>query len=153
MGTEPLSEAAQAGRLGGGYLRPAVSNGHPKEQALIRRWWTEVHGARGRIVWEYYLGACYADAVWFPEAEESHAEYSGVGATMRFPLPGAPIVICEAKLRLTPELIGQATVYRFLAKAAGANVRSVIVFAEESSATFQAAAEDAGFQVVIQPTV
>lgn len=132
------------------YLRPPVCNGHPLEQALIRQWWKEVHGARGRMVWEYYLGDCYADAVWFPDADEIDAEYPGTRAATTFPINGASIVLCEAKLRLSPELIGQAVVYRFLARAAGARVRSVVLLAQKSSPPLQAAAEDAGFQVVLQ---
>jgi hypothetical protein len=132
------------------YLQPAISNGHPMEQALIRRWWSEVHAARGCIVWEYYLGDCYADAIWFPEAEASGTEYPGTSATTRFPICGSSIVLCEAKLRLTPELIGQGLVYRHLAKVAGARIQSVVLFAERSSLAFRSAAEEAGFQVVLQ---
>jgi hypothetical protein len=132
------------------YVRPAVCNGHPIEQALIRRWWHEVHGGRGRLVWEYYLGDCYADAIWFPEADEIGGEHPGTQAAAKFRLAGTPVVICEAKLRLTPELIGQGVVYRHLARTAGANVRSVVLFAQRSSDPFQAAAEDVGFQVVVQ---
>lgn len=135
------------------YLRPAVCNGHPVEQALIRRWWNEAHGARGCLVWEYYLGDCYADAVWFPDAAETGAEHPGTRAVAKFPMSGASVVLCEGKLRLTPELIGQAVVYRFLARAAGANVQYVVLFAESASPGFQAAAEDAGFQVVVQHAV
>lgn len=132
------------------YLRPAVSNGNPAEQALIRRWWREVKSGRGCVVWEYYLGGCYADAVWFPEAEPSGTEYPGAGAPTRFPIAGKSIVLCEAKLRLTPELIGQGLVYRHLARAAGARLDAVALFARRSDPAFQAAAEDAGFQVVVQ---
>ena len=132
------------------YLRIAVSNGHPEEQALIRQWWHQVHGARGRIVWEYYLGDCYADAVWFPDADESGAEYPGRETRSRFPIAGASIVVCEAKLRLTAELMGQALLYRYLARAAGANVRSVVLFANRTSPLFKEAAHDAGFEVVIR---
>lgn len=132
------------------YLRPAVSNGHPMEQALIRRWWSEVNSARGCIVWEYYLGDCYADAVWFPEAEPSGTEHPGTGAAIRFPIAGTSIVLCEAKLRLTPELIGQGLVYRHLAQVAGARLQSVVLLAEHSTPAFRTAAEKAGFQVVVQ---
>jgi hypothetical protein len=70
------------------YLRPTVSNGHPREQALIRRWWHETQGARGRLVWEYYLGDCYLDAMWFPEAEGEGMEVSGARASILFPIAG-----------------------------------------------------------------
>jgi hypothetical protein len=132
------------------YIRPAVCNGHPKEQALIRRWWSEVNSARGCLVWEYYLGDCYADAVWFPEAEQGGLEHPGTNGMTRFPIAGRSIVLCEAKLRLTPELIGQGLVYRHLARVAGARLQSVVLFAERSNPSFRAAAEDAGFQVVVQ---
>src|SRR5688572_19365679 len=99
------------------------------EQALIRRWWTEANSARGCIVWEYYLGDCYADAVWFPDGDPGGAEYPGTSATSRFPIAGASIVLCEAKLRFTPELIGQGLVYRHLAANAGARLQSVVLFA------------------------
>jgi hypothetical protein len=135
------------------YLRPAVSNGHPQEQALIRQWWHEVHGGRGRIVWEYYLGDCYADAVWFPDADENGAEYPGRATRSKFPISGESIVVCEAKLRLTAELMGQALLYRYLARAAGATVRSVVLFAKRTSPSFKDAAHDAGFEVVIRDAV
>ena len=93
-----------------GYFRPSVSNGHPREQALIRCWWHEVHGARGRMVWEYYLGDCCLDAMWFPEAKEQGTELAGLNAPTNFPLTGMPVVLCESKLRLTPELIGRGQV-------------------------------------------
>lgn len=80
------------------YARPAVSNGNPDEQALIRRWWHEQHGARGCLVWEYYLGDCYLDAMWFPEAGEQGVEFSGANAPTKFPISGRSVVLCEAKL-------------------------------------------------------
>lgn len=134
------------------YHLPAVSNGHPKEQALIRRWWHEVHGARGRIVWEYYLGDCYLDAMWFPDADESAAEYPGTEAPTRFPITGAQVVLCEAKMRLTPELVGQALMYATFARRSGAQIRTTVIFAETGKAAFVSAAEELGLQVVL-PTV
>jgi hypothetical protein len=131
------------------YHLPAVSNGHPTEQALIRRWWHEVHGARGRIVWEYYLGDCYLDAMWFPEADESAVEYPGTGAPARFPLAGVAVVLCEAKIRLTPELVGQALMYGTFARRAGAEIRSIVIFAEIGKTAFVSAAEELGLQVVL----
>jgi len=71
------------------YNQPSVSNGHAKEQALIRQWWHEVHGARGRLVWEYYLGDGYLDAMWFPDAAERAAEYSGALAETGLRVHGA----------------------------------------------------------------
>ena len=79
------------------HLLPSVSNGHPREQALVRRWWREVQGARGLLVWEYYLEGCYLDAVWFPEASEARVEASGMRAPIAHPLDGRPVVLCEAK--------------------------------------------------------
>ena len=131
------------------YLRPSVSNGHPREQALIRQWWHETHGARGRLVWEYYLGDCYLDAMWFPEAPEHGAESAGIGAPIKYPISGMPVVLCEAKLRLTPELIGQALVYGSFARRAGADVQSIVIFAERSQPSFAAAASDLGLEVVL----
>lgn len=132
-----------------GYIQPAVSNGNPREQALIRRWWREVHGARGRIVWEYYLGDCYLDAMWFPEESDHGIECPGTKAPTGFPIKGVPVVLCEAKLRLTPELIGQALVYGCFARRAGANVRSIVIFAETARPAFKEAAEELGLEVVV----
>ena len=70
------------------YLRTPVSNGNPVEQALIRQWWHEEHGAKGRLVWEYYLGDCYLDAMWFPDADVEREEHAGTGAPRRFPFGG-----------------------------------------------------------------
>jgi hypothetical protein len=131
------------------YLRPAISNGNPQEQALIRRWWHQVHGARGRLVWEYYLGDCYLDAMWFPEAVDDGAEYPGVGAPVKFPFAGLRVVLCEAKLRLTPELVGQALMYGAFARRAGADVRSIVIFAQDARPAFVSAAGDHGLQVVL----
>ena len=130
------------------YLRPSVSNGHPREQALIRRWWQEVHRGRGALVWEYYLGNCYLDAMWFPDTQNG-GEFPGVGAPAAFPILGVPVVLCEAKRRLTAELIGQALVYRSFARRAGADVRSTTIFAETAHPEFKLAAEDLGLEVVL----
>jgi hypothetical protein len=131
------------------FVRPPVCNGHPIEQALIRRWWHQVHGARGRIVWEYFLDECYADAMWFPDAEGVGEEFPGTRASKRFPLRGEAVVLCEAKLRLIPELIGQALVYAMLARSAGADVRSTVVFAERASKPMVAAASALGLELVL----
>ena len=133
------------------YLRTPVSNGNPVEQALIRQWWHEEHGAKGRLVWEYYLSDCYLDAMWFPDADVEREEHAGTGAPRRFPLAGAGVVLCEAKHRLTPELIGQALVYSVFARRAGAEVRSTVIFAQAGGDAFKTAAEALGLRVVLQP--
>ena len=135
--------------MGAPYLRPAVSNGHPGEQALIRQWWFEQHGAKGALVWEYYLEECYLDAVWFPDATEHGVEFPGLKVATKFPLAGKRIVLCEAKLRLTPELIGQALVYGAFAKRRGAEIQSIVVFVATGSEPMKAAAEEMGLQVVM----
>jgi hypothetical protein len=132
------------------FVRPSVCNGHPLEQALIRRWWHEIHGARGRIVWEYYLGESYADAVWFPDFQGGSEECAGTRARHMFPLEGQRVALCEAKLRLVPELIGQALVYGQFARSAGAELTGVTVFAQTGSAKMKAAAEALGLKVVLQ---
>lgn len=131
------------------FVRPSVCNGHPREQALIRRWWHEVHGARGRIVWEYFLDECYADALWFPDAAGAGEECPGTRANERFPIDGQTVVLCEAKLKLNPELIGQALVYGVFARSSGASVRSTTVFAERGSKPMVAAAKALGLEVVL----
>ncbi len=110
------------------YLRKAISNGHPREQALIHRWWHESHKARGCMVWEY------------------HKE-----TAKRFPLEGNEMVLCEAKISLDPELIGQALVYTRLARRAGGAVRETVIFAETGSRSLQEAAQELGLTVVIAP--
>jgi hypothetical protein len=133
------------------YDRAAVSNGQPREQTLIRRWWQEKHGGRGRLVWEYYLGDCYLDAMWFPDVPEEGAEFSGKRAAKAFPIAGQSVVLCEAKVRLTPELVGQALLYGALARRAGADVRGITIFAESAKPAFVAAASDLGLEVVVTP--
>jgi hypothetical protein len=133
------------------FLKPPVCNGHPTEQALIRSWWHEEQRARGRLVWEYFLGECYADAVWFPEAKVTGEECPGTSANRKYPIRGMPVVLCEAKLRLNPELIGQALVYGVLARSAGADLRSIVVFAEIAAPSMKAAAEELGLHVVLHP--
>lgn len=132
------------------FLRDPVSNGSPEEQALIRRWWHKEHGAGGRVVWEYHFEGRYADAIWFPDADGS-SEEEGKEAPKRFPLAENEIVLCEAKLELTPELVGQALVYRQFALYAGALVRETVVFAETGSESMRRAALDLGLTVVIEP--
>ena len=57
----------------------------------------------------------------------------------------------QAKLELTPELVGQALVYRQFALYAGALVRETLVFAEKGSASMRRAALDLGLTVVVEP--
>ena len=70
------------------YLLPSVSNGNPREQALIRRWWYDSWGARGTLVWEYYLEGRYADAVLFCGADAPSGEEGGIGVPVTFPPSG-----------------------------------------------------------------
>jgi hypothetical protein len=132
-------------------LLPSVSNGNPREQALIRRWWQDIHGAKGHIVWEYYLQGCYVDAIWFPDSNDNESEYGGLKAPKRFPLENASVVLCEAKRRLTHQLIGQALVYGVFARRSGACVRSTVIFAETAHPSLKNAAETLGLQVVLFP--
>ncbi len=132
------------------FLRPSVSNGLPREQALIRRWWHEQHSARGRIVWEYHMEGKFADAVWFPDVSCSDSEESGKDSSRRFPLADMTIVLCEAKKDLTPEVVGQALVYARFASRAGALVREVVVFAESGHRSMQEAGSDLGLKVIVR---
>ena len=61
------------------------------------------------------------------------------------------MVLCEAKLKLTPELIGQALVYAWYAAQAGASVKETMVFAQLDPYSRQKAAEALGLTVVIYP--
>jgi hypothetical protein len=115
------------------YRHPPISNGNPDEQALIRRWWHEQHAGRGLMVWEYYLRGCYLDGMWFPEALAVGAEEPGLNAPSKFPIAGKRVTLCEAKVRLTPELIGQALVYASFARGLGALVERVVIFAKTGS--------------------
>jgi hypothetical protein len=133
------------------YLRPAVANGVPEEQALIRRWWYESHAAQGRVVWEYALENRYIDCVWLPDEDCSETEESGNAPKSQRSISGTEIVICEAKMQLNPELIGQAIVYRELALRAGAAVRQTLVFAERGDPVMQEIAEQLGLVPVIRP--
>lgn len=131
------------------FLCSPVSNGNPSEQALIRRWWHETHDARGCLVWEYCLNGLYADALWFPNAECVAIEEPGQRTSIRFPLRDTEVVLCEAKMKLTPELIGQAVVYLWSAKHAGARVRETVVFAASDPFAIRGAAETLGLTVVL----
>ena len=130
------------------YLRPPVSNGNPKEQALIRAWWHEEKGSRGRLVWEYHLEGKYADAVWFPKAEVCGVEEAGTQSNKRFPLAGREVILCEAKVELSPELVGQALVYSEFARKAGGNLLETIVFAYSAAQNMREAASAYGLSVV-----
>jgi hypothetical protein len=132
------------------YLQDPISNGVPKEQALIRRWWHEEHGAAGRIVWEYTLEDRSADAIWFYADPVLKEEAPGRSAPQKFPLLNAKIILCEAKAKLTPEVIGQALVYTELAKRAGAVVCKTVVFAESGTQAMQEIAQSFGLIVVIK---
>lgn len=134
------------------YLRPAISNGIPREQALIRRWWYQTHGARGRLVWEYYLEGPYTDGIWFPDDNCTGVEETGQRSRERFPIRGREVVLCEAKIRLTPEVIGQALVYSWCARRTGAIVRETVVFAEAGTELMREAANALGLSVVVLPS-
>ena len=133
------------------YLQDSVSNGNPPEQALIRRWWHEEHNAQGALVWEYHLEGKYADAVWFPDESESKGEHPGKQTARNFPLTDQEVVMCEAKSDLTPEVIGQALVYTFFAKRAGARVAETVVFTETGGQAMREAASGLGLTLVVQP--
>jgi hypothetical protein len=131
------------------FLCSPVSNGNPREQALIRRWWREKRAGEGTLVWEYCLEGLYADAILFLGPLATKGEQPGQKTASRFPLAGQEIVLCEAKISLTPELIGQALVYRWYAEQAGAVVNDVVVFAESDQQNRRPAAEALRLHVVI----
>jgi hypothetical protein len=131
------------------FLRKSISNGHAKEQAMIRRWWHTTHGARGRIVWEYYFKSAWPDAIWFPNDACVGVEEDGQQAAVLFPIRGAEVVLCEAKMKLTSQLIGQAAVYTWVLKQAGAHVRETVIFAQADPSAIRGAAESLGFTVVV----
>ena len=130
------------------YLRDSVSNGHPEEQALIRAWWQEVKQGQGRLVWEYHLEGRYAAAIWFPNSVEDGVEESGKEAGTRFPLSNQDVVLCEAKMVLSPELVGQALVYTEFARRAGAKLRETIIFAYSADQSMREAAIAFGLQII-----
>lgn len=131
------------------YVRSPISNGNPLEQALIRRWWYLEHNAQGRIVWEYFLEGRYLDAIWFPDVPGNMLEEPGLESQSRFSLKNAQVVLCEAKLKLTPELIGQALVYMRLAIRAEAKVKETIIFAENGEKSMREVAEELGLTVML----
>lgn len=93
----------------------------------------------------------YADGVWFLNAPDTGAEEPGKQTAKRFPLEGNKVVLCEAKISLDPELIGQALVYTRFAWRAGGSVRETVIFAETGSRSLQEAAQELGLTVVIAP--
>ena len=129
------------------YFQSAVSNGNPHEQALIRRWWVEDQNREGELVWEYHIDGYYIDAVWFLDSANRGVENPGVKTGGNFPIKDQHIVICEAKLRLTPELVGQALVYTELAKRAGAKVAKTVVFCDEANPKIASVAAALGLEV------
>ena len=133
------------------YLKAPISNGNPKEQALIRRWWHEKQNKKGALIWEYHLEGKYADAIWIPYSSESGVDYPGKGTAKKFPITGVEIVLCEAKLELTPEVVGQALVYTQFAKHAGASVLETILFCEKGGESMLRAANELGLNSEIAP--
>ena len=131
------------------HLKDSISNGNKYEQALIRKWWHEEHQAKGLIVWEYYMEGRYQDAIFFPNATESGIESDGKNAPRRYPLKDQEVLLCEAKMELTPELIGQALVYRQFAVHAGANIEGCLIFSETASESMLTAAIELGLQPVV----
>jgi len=126
-----------------------VSNGIPGEQALIRRWWHEQHDAHGRIVWEYHLEGFYADALWLPDEPGRDQESPGKNTAHLYPLADRRVVLCGAKLRLTPELVGQALVYAALIRETGAILAETIIFCATGSPRMQEVARSLGLGVVV----
>ena len=131
------------------YLKDSISNGNKIEQALIRRWWHEKHNAKGTIVWEYYLEGRYQDAIWFPNSTESGKEYSGRNAPQLHPLKDQEVILCEAKITLSPELIGQALVYKQFAIHADAIVKECAIFSETANDSMINAAKELGLSPVV----
>ena len=78
-------------------------------------------------------------------------ERAGLNHSVECPLGGRDIVICEAKLKFKPELIGQALVYRRLAIRAGASVRDVVISAPSGDELLSEVATELGLTVVIAP--
>ena len=131
------------------YLKDSISNGNKIEQALIRKWWHEKHNAKGTIVWEYYLEGRYQDAIWLPHTIQSGIEENGQEAPKRHPLKDQEVILCEAKLTLTPELIGQALVYKQFALHAGAIVKECVIFSETANDSMIKAARELGLSPVV----
>ena len=134
------------------YLKDSISNGNKIEQALIRKWWHEKHNAKGAIVWEYYLEGRYQDAIWFPNAPQSRIEENGKNAPQCHPLKDQEVILCEAKTTLSPELIGQALVYKQFAIHAGAIVKECVIFSETANDSMINVARELGLSPVVDTT-
>jgi len=131
------------------YLKEPISNGQPREQALIRKWWHEKKNGQGVLVWEYCLEGLFLDAVWLDRREPPGTEQPGLKAPLKYPLKGQEIILCEAKVTLTPELVGQALVYKQFAIHAGASVKEVIIFCEKATESMFNAAKELGLTVEV----
>ena len=90
-----------------------------------------------------------ADAIWFPDAAVNCVEESGKESGKRFPLANQEIVLCEAKMALTPELVGQALAYSEFVRRAGGKLRETIVFAYSTDQSMQEAAESFGLTIIL----
>lgn len=102
----------------------------------------------GRLIWEYHLEGRFADAVWFPESTKDGVEETGKESNKRFPLTGKKVFLCEAKMDLSPELVGQALVYSEFARRAGAELVETLVFAYSTDQSMLEAAEAYGLKVI-----
>ena len=91
------------------------------------------------------------DKVTGANAPGTAVEEPGERAAKRFPLKGNEVVLCEAKVSLTPGLIGQALVYKQFALRAGALVRETVVFAEAGARSLREVVQELGLTVVILP--
>ena len=72
----------------------------------------------------------YQDTIWFPNMAGSCNEADGKNAPQLYPLKNQEVVLCEAKIDLTPELIGQALVYKQFAQHSGAIIKNCVIFSE-----------------------
>lgn len=135
------------------YLKEPISNGNPREQALIRKWWHEKMGAKGTLVWEYCLEDRYLDAVLFLNNANSSIEAPGKNVAVLHPIKDETVILCEAKENLNPELIGQAIVYKQLALHAGAIVAEVIIFSERASESMYRVAKELGLTTEVLSNV
>jgi hypothetical protein len=106
------------------------------------------------MVWEYTLENRSVDAIWFPSVPSVGEEHNGKAAARRHPLKGVEVVLCEAKAAaLTPELVGQALVYRQFVLRAGAIVRDTVVFAPKADDAMRRAAAELGLTLVVTPSL
>jgi len=91
----------------------------------------------------------YQDAVWFPNTSGSQNEAEGKNTSKLYPLKDQEVVLCEAKLDLTPELIGQAIVYKHFAQHAGANILSCVIFYETGKEAMVNVARELGLVPIV----